>query len=99
MPHYQPSLLARDDTFFGVCQGIGDDFGVHPNWLRAAFALALFWNPVGAVAAYAAAGIVVMASRLLVREPRTPMPEPAVEAEAVEANAAEERQPALPLAA
>ena len=99
MPHYQPSILARDDTFFGVCQAIGDDFGFHANWLRAAFALALFWTPVGAVAAYAAAGIVVMASRLLVREPRVPMPEPAFEAEAVEAETAEERQPALPLAA
>lgn len=99
MPHYQPSLLARDDTFFGVCQAIGDDFGFHANWLRVAFALALFWNPLGAVAAYAAAGILVATSRLLVREPRMPMPEPAFETEAERAEAGEERQPALPLAA
>lgn len=99
MPHFQPSILARDDTFFGVCQAIGDDFGLHPNWLRVAFALALFWNPVGAAAAYAGAGILVMASRLLVREPKVAMPEPVFEAEAVEAEAVEEQQPALPLAA
>lgn len=65
----QPSVLARDDTFFGVCQSIGEDFGFNPNWLRAALGVGLIWNPVAVIGGYAAAGVVVAFSRWLVREP------------------------------
>jgi phage shock protein C len=65
----QPSLLARDDTFFGVCQGLGEDLGFNPNYLRVALALLLFWTPIGALAAYAGAGAVVAVIRWLVPNP------------------------------
>ena len=84
------SVFARDDTFFGVCHALGEDFGFHPNWLRLAFALALFWNPLAAVGAYAAVGLVIAATRWLVPNPRIPLPEPegaaTVEAEAADAE-------------
>ncbi len=64
-----PSLLTRDDTFFGVCQGLGEDFGFNPGYLRAAMALLLFWNPLGAAAAYAGAGVIVAVSRWVAPNP------------------------------
>jgi phage shock protein PspC (stress-responsive transcriptional regulator) len=66
----QPSLFARDHTFLGVCEGLGEDFGFNPLYLRVAFAVPLIWNPLATLGAYAAVGLVVLAARLLVREPR-----------------------------
>ena len=66
----QPSLFARDHTFLGVCEGLGEDFGFNPIYLRVAFAVPLIWNPLATLGAYAALGLVVLAARLLVREPR-----------------------------
>lgn len=66
----QPSLFARDDTFFGVCQAIGDDFGFNPDFLRVALPLLLFFYPVATIAGYFAAGAVVLLSRLLFPDPR-----------------------------
>lgn len=69
MQNVQSSLLARDDTFFGVCQGLGEDFGFNPNYLRVALALLLFWNPVAAIGGYAGAGVFVAVLRWLVPNP------------------------------
>jgi phage shock protein PspC (stress-responsive transcriptional regulator) len=84
MQAVQTNVFTRDDTFFGVCQAIGDDFGFSPQWLRIAFALAIFWNPFAAVAAYAGLGALVLATRWLV-------PNPQVKAEA---DVARESEPA-----
>lgn len=56
----QPSLFAREDTLLGVCEGLGEEIGVNPQWLRLAFALALFWSPAGAAVAYLALGVALM---------------------------------------
>jgi phage shock protein C len=66
----QQSLIARDDTFLGVCQAIGDDFGFNPVYLRVAFAVPVIYSPGATILAYLATGIVVLISRLLVRQPR-----------------------------
>ena len=66
----QTNMLARDDTLFGVCQALGEDFGVNPFYLRVSFAVLLLWNPVAIIGAYAAAGAVVAVSRLLSPNPR-----------------------------
>ena len=89
MQNVQPSLFARDHTFFGVCEGLGEDFGFNPLYLRAALPVPLFLFPAETLVAYAAAGVVVLLSRLLFPNPRaatvedagtTPAPElPAVE--------------------
>ena len=69
------SVLSRDDTFFGVCEAFGEDFGFNPLFLRLAFAVALFFDPVASAASYAAAGLLVAATRWLVPEPPRPVAE------------------------
>lgn len=56
-------LHRRNDTFLGVFEAIGEDFGFHANWLRVSFALLFFFFPVQAVAGYLALGAVVFLSR------------------------------------
>ena len=75
------SVLARDDTFFGVCQALGEDLRIPPNLLRIALAVGLFWNPVAVVGIYAACGVLVFLTRWLVPEPKIVAPP---EAEATE---------------
>lgn len=65
MTTQKASLFAREDTMLGICQGVGEDLGFNPNWLRAALALGLFVSATGTIAAYAALGVVVLASRLI----------------------------------
>ena len=65
----QHNLFTRPDTFFGVCEGIGEDLGVHANLLRIALAGFLFWNPPIAIAVYGALGMIVLVSRLLAPNP------------------------------
>lgn len=61
----QPNLFTREDTIFGVCEGIGQDFGFNAQYLRIALAGLIFWNPLAAIGSYAALGAAVLASRLL----------------------------------
>ncbi len=60
------NLIRRDDTFFGVCQAIGDDFGFNPNWLRIGLALPVIFNPWLSIGIYGTLACAVIASRLLV---------------------------------
>jgi len=89
MQDREPSLIARDDTFFGVCQALGDDFGFNPIWLRAAFAVPLMFMPMTALAVYFGLGVIVLLSRMLAPRPRRAVAaQPAVE---------QEIQPQVPL--
>lgn len=65
MQKSQPSLFARDDTFFGVCEGLGEDFGFNPLYLRLAVTLLLFWNPVVTISGYVITGLVLAGARWL----------------------------------
>jgi phage shock protein PspC (stress-responsive transcriptional regulator) len=85
MDSVQPNVFTREDTFFGVCQALGDDFGFNPIVLRFAFAAGLFFNPVVALGAYAALGLTVLASRLISPNPRAAKSPETETAEAVEA--------------
>ena len=97
MDETHTSLIARDDTFLGVCEGIGEDFGFDPTYLRIVLGVGLLWNPPLVLGVYAALGVVVLASRLVFPNPRIAA---AAAAAAVPAQGAEEgeREP-LPLAA
>jgi phage shock protein PspC (stress-responsive transcriptional regulator) len=64
------NLFMRDDTFFGVCEGLGEDLRIPANLFRVAFALGLFFSPSGAVMAYFALGALVLVSRLVFPKPR-----------------------------
>ena len=70
MQTFQPSIFARPDTLLGICQALGDDLRINPTWFRAGLAVTVFFNLGAAVAVYLAAGVVVLASRLLYRAPR-----------------------------
>lgn len=61
----QPSLFSRPDTFFGVCEAIGQDFGFNPNYLRVAFGATVLLSPVTVLATYVGLGAIVFASRRL----------------------------------
>jgi phage shock protein PspC (stress-responsive transcriptional regulator) len=85
MPSPQPNLFTRPDTFFGICEALGEDLRIHANLFRILFAALLFWSPPTAIGAYAAAGMLVGLSRWLYPNPR---PASVVEAAASEPVAA-----------
>jgi phage shock protein C len=87
------SVFAREDTLFGVCFALGEDFGFNPLYLRLLFGSLLLVIPVEAIGAYGACGVLVALVRRLVPEPRP------VESEAEEPGREEELQVELPLAA
>jgi phage shock protein C len=70
MEDQHTNLIARDDTFLGVCQGIGEDFGFNPLYLRVALSVSLLWNPETVLGAYAALAVIVLFSRLVFPNPR-----------------------------
>ena len=59
------NLFLRNDTIFGVCEGLGQDLGINPNFLRVPLGTAIIFAPLWVVGIYAALGVVVLASRLL----------------------------------
>ena len=91
------SLIRRDDTFLGVCQALGEDFGFNPVFLRVAFALPVIWAPQATIAAYLGLGLIVLVSRLLAPRPRRRAAPAAATAEAPAPLAAEADQDQLPL--
>jgi phage shock protein PspC (stress-responsive transcriptional regulator) len=103
------SLIRRDDTFLGVCQALGEDFGFNPVLLRVAFALPVIFAPLAVIGVYLGLGVVVLISRLLAPRPKrkavpqeaeTHAPVPAEAAAAQDITADEEAdQYRLPVAA
>ncbi len=71
MTRSKPSLFARHDTFFGVCEALGQDFGFNANWLRLVIAAGLLAAPIVTVAIYLGLGLVILASRLIFPSPAT----------------------------
>lgn len=59
------NLFTRDDTFLGICQGLGEDLRINPDVFRVAMIPALFFFPLQTLAAYFGAGLVVLATRLI----------------------------------
>lgn len=59
------AVFWRHDTFLGVCEAIGQDFGFNANWLRIIFSAALLFSPKVVLSIYLGLGLVVLASRLL----------------------------------
>lgn len=61
----QPNLFLRNDTIFGACQGLADDLGIDPLWIRVPLASLILFSPAVAFGLYAALCLAVLASRLL----------------------------------
>ncbi|HEU0045579.1 PspC domain-containing protein [Sphingomonas sp.] len=78
--HTNTPLWAREDTMLGVCHGLGEELGIHANWLRIALGLGLFWNPAAVVVGYLALGVALAVFRwffplrpAVPAEPRQPL--------------------------
>jgi len=81
----QVALPLRSHTILGVCEAIGEDFGFNPVLLRVPLAAIVLWNPMIAIGAYFALGLVVLASRLLFPKAKA-VSAASVEADHVPAN-------------
>lgn len=93
MQNETTNLFRRRDTFFGVCEAVGQDFGFNPLYLRLAFIAPIFFFPVQSFAAYFGLGLAVLASRLLFPAKAAPAAAPALgvtEVDAPQAQKAEE---------
>ena len=99
MPFSDTNVFARDDTFFGVCQAIGEDLGFNPNYLRVGFALPLLYAPLATLAVYAALAVVVVLLRVLVPNPRRAPSETPADGASGTSAVTESRDDGLPLAA
>ena len=81
------NLFFRNDTIFGICEGIGQDFGFNPNYLRVALCALLYISPVAVIAGYFAVGAGVALSRWLYPVPSAAASQPsAAQLEAVVAD-------------
>lgn len=56
-------LPLRGDTFLGVCEAIGEDFGFNPNYLRVLLASGILFSPALVIGVYLALGAAVALSR------------------------------------
>jgi phage shock protein PspC (stress-responsive transcriptional regulator) len=80
MQSYQPAIFWREDTLFGVCEALGEDFRFNPLFLRVALSVGLLWDPLAMIYAYLGLAVIVLVSRLLFPNPRAAVrPEPATE--------------------
>lgn len=61
---------ANKDNLLGICHAIGEDFGFNPIFLRIPLAAMIIVNAKWTLIAYAAMGVIVLASRLLIRKPK-----------------------------
>ncbi|WP_454882793.1 PspC domain-containing protein [Sphingomonas oryzagri] len=66
----QTDASANKDNLLGICHAIGEDFGFNPIFLRIPLAAMIVVNAKWTLIAYAAMGVVVLASRLLIRKPK-----------------------------
>jgi len=68
----QTDAPAAKDNLLGICHAIGEDFGFNPIFLRIPLAVAIIFSAKWTLIAYAAMGVAVLASRLLIRKPKAP---------------------------
>ena len=73
----QVALPLRSHTILGVCEAIGEDFGINPLFLRVPLAASVLYSPLWAVGVYLGLGLVVLASRLLFPAPKATKPQAA----------------------
>jgi phage shock protein C len=64
MQFIRNSIFTRSDTILGVCQGLGEDLGISPNWFRVALAAVVIVNLEAAIVVYAGLAALVLVSRL-----------------------------------
>lgn len=65
MQFIRNSIFTRPDTMLGVCQALGEDLRINPNWFRVGLALIVVVNFYAAFAAYGALAVVALVSRVV----------------------------------
>jgi phage shock protein PspC (stress-responsive transcriptional regulator) len=72
MSAYQTQIEApaAKDNLLGICHAIGEDFGFNPIFLRIPLAVGIIFSAKWTLIAYAAMGVTVLVSRLLIRKPK-----------------------------
>jgi len=84
------NLFLRDDTIFGVCEGLGEEFGFNPNFLRVPFAAGILWNPVAIVGIYLGLGAALAVARWIYPKPGASVaPQPVADRKAPTADNAD----------
>ena len=78
----QPALPLRNDTILGVCEGIGQDLGFNPIYLRLIFASVFYFDPLVVVGSYLALGAGLALARWLYPVPTAPVVQTAADATA-----------------
>ncbi len=58
-------LPLRDDTLLGVCEGLGEEFGFNPNYLRIVVGSLVLFDITLAVVAYLGLGLALAIGRLM----------------------------------
>jgi len=66
----QTEAPAAKDNLLGICHAIGEDFGFNPIFVRIPLAVGIIFSAKWTLIAYAAMGVIVLASRLLIRKPK-----------------------------
>ena len=87
-----PALPLRSHTILGVCEGLGEDFGINPLWFRVPLSAAVLWSPLAAIGIYFGLGAIVLASRLLFPKSDASKPELVATSESAQAEAREQRE-------
>lgn len=86
------NIFLRNDTIFGTCQAIGDDFGFNANWLRVPLAASVVLNPFAAIGGYLALSLLVVMTRSLFRAKGVPAVVAEVPAERIEVEANDDQR-------
>jgi phage shock protein PspC (stress-responsive transcriptional regulator) len=63
--YFRNNVALRNDTLLGVCEALGQDLGINPNWLRVPLATGIIFAPFLMIGIYFALGAVAFASRTL----------------------------------
>jgi phage shock protein C len=75
----QPALPFRGDTMLGVCEGIGQDLGFNPTYLRLVFASLFYFDPAMVVGSYLVLGAGLALARWLYPLPAAPVAQTAAD--------------------
>ena len=59
------ALPLRSQTLLGVCEALGEDFGINANFIRVPLGAIVVFNVWAAVGVYLGLGVIILASRLL----------------------------------
>ena len=61
--YFRNNVAFRNDTILGVCEALGHDLGINPNFLRVPLAAGIIFAPMLMVGIYLGLGVVAFASR------------------------------------